>query len=105
MWLGNMFSPRASINRLPAESQTRANVLVGAMLRVKRRTVPELTVDLAMRLRLPEGLIRSQRIGARELSGAQRARHAPSAALRVRGANSAGNYSQGVSRQQQKRVV
>src|SRR5215813_11641902 len=97
MWLGNMFSPRASINRLPATSQARANVLAGAMLYVKWRTIPELTVELARQLRLPEGLRRSQRIGARELSGAQRARHAPLAALTVRGANSAGYYSLGVS--------
>jgi hypothetical protein len=41
-----MSSPRASINRLPAKSQARANVLVGAMLYVKGRTILELTVDL-----------------------------------------------------------
>ena len=92
-----MSLPRASINRLPVKSQARASVLVGAMLYVKGRTIPELTVELDRQLRLPEGLRRSQRIGAGELSGAQRARHAPSAALPVRGANSAGNYLQGVS--------
>jgi hypothetical protein len=92
-----MSLPRASINRLLAMSQARVNVLVGAMLYVKGRTIPELTVELARQLRLPEGLKRSQRIGAGELSGAPRARHAPLAALPVRGANSAGNYSQGVS--------
>jgi len=92
-----MSLPRASINRLLSKPQHRANVLVGAMLCVKRRTIPELTVELARQLRLPEGLRRSQRIGAGELSGAQRARHAPLAAPPVRGANSAGNYSQGAS--------
>jgi len=78
-------------------SQARAKALVGAMLCVKGRTIPELTVELARQLRLPQGMRRSQRIGARELSGAQRARHAPSAAFPVRGANSACNYSQGMS--------
>jgi len=91
-----MSSPRASIDRLPTKSQARANVLVGAALYVKGRTIPELTVGSARQLRLPEGLRRSQRVGARALSGAQRARHATLAALPVRGANSAGNYSQGV---------
>lgn len=33
-----------------------ASVLVGAMLYVKGRTIPELTVELAKQLRLPEGL-------------------------------------------------
>src|SRR5262245_45219253 len=63
------------------------------MLYVKGGTIPELTVELVRRLRLPEGLRRSQRIGARALSGAPRARHAPLAALPVRGANSSGNYT------------
>jgi len=66
------------------------------MLYVKGRTIPELTVELARQSRLPEGLRRSQRIGARALSAAPRARHAPLAAPPVRGANSSGNYSQGV---------
>src|SRR5215475_7339245 len=97
MWRGNKSSPRASIYRLPIKSRARADVLVGAMLYVKGRTIPELTVELAKQSRLPEGLRRSQRFGARALSGAQRTKHALLAALPVRGANSAGNYSQGVS--------
>jgi len=60
MWLGDMTSPRAFISRLPTKSQARAGVLVGAMLYVKGRTIPELTVELVKRLRLPEGLSRSQ---------------------------------------------
>jgi hypothetical protein len=97
MWLGNMPSPRASISRLPTKSQARASVLFGAMLYVKGRTIPELTAESAKQLRLPESLGRSQRVEARTLSGALRTKHAPLAALPVGGANSAGNYSQGVS--------
>jgi hypothetical protein len=71
-----MSLPRASFNRLPVKSRARANVSVGAMLYVKRRTIPELTVELDRQLSLPEGLRRSQRIRAGELSGARRARGA-----------------------------
>jgi hypothetical protein len=56
-----MSSPSASISRLTAKLQARADVLVGAMLYVKGRTTPELIVESAKQLRLPEGLRRSQK--------------------------------------------
>src|SRR5262245_37652363 len=72
--------PRASMNYICAPLRSAASrrpewyFASNPIMNISRApTIPELTVELDRQLSLPEGLRRSQRIGAGELSGAQRA--------------------------------